>query len=147
MNPNKALGPDDMNACFWQKYWHIMGKDASKVILNCLNSTFLLDNINHTNIALIPKVRSPRSPEDYRPISLCNVFYKIIAKVIANHLKVVLDDIISPNQSAFVPSRMIFDNAMIAYETIHTMKMKNSSKHGNMALKLDMSKAYDRVEW
>ena len=66
--------------------------------------------------------------------------------MIANCLKVVLDDIIRPNQRAVVPGRMIFDNAMIAYETIHTMKAKNSSKHENMALKLDMSKVYDRVE-
>ena len=89
---------------------------------------------------------SPHSPKDYRPISLCNVVYKIIAKLIGNRLKGVLDDIISPNQSAFVPGQMIFDNVMIAYETIHTMKEKHSGKHGNMALKLDMSKAYDRVE-
>ena len=93
MNPNKAPGPDGMNACFWQRYWHIMGKDVTKVI------------------------------------SLRNVIYKIISKVIANCLKVLLDDIISLNQSAFVPSQMIFDNAMIACETIHTMKANNSGKH------------------
>ena len=75
------------------------------------------------------------------------ITYKVISKVIANRLKGVLDEIISQYQSVFVPSRMIFDNAMIVFETLHTMNEKHSGKHGNMALKLDMSRAYDRVEW
>ena len=83
---------------------------------------------------------------NFHPISLYNVLYKILAKALSNRLKGVLNDVIGQSQSAFVPGRMIFDNAMVAFETIHTMKHKQSRKHGNMAIKLDISKAYDRVE-
>ena len=85
--------------------------------------------------------------KDFRPISLCNIIYKIISKTLANRLKKHLSEIIVENQSAFVPGRSIFDNAMIAFETVHCMKKKRLGGNYQMALKLDMSKAYDRVEW
>lgn len=85
--------------------------------------------------------------KDLRPIALCNVVYKVVAKVLANCLKVVLDKCISDTQSAFVPDRSILDNAMAAIEVIHHMKSKVKGKIGDVALKLDISKAYDIIDW
>lgn len=96
---------------------------------------------------LFPKKQNPISFSDYKPISLCNVVYMLISKVLANRLKVVLPCIISPNQSAFLLGWLITDNILLAYETLYTMHTRMWSKVGIMGIKLDMSKAYDRVEW
>jgi hypothetical protein len=147
MHPSKAPGPDGMSSFFYQKYWHIVGLSVSHAVLSVLNSGKILRKINLAHISLIPKKKNPECMSDYRPISLCNVIYKILSKVLANRLKLVLPYIISEAQSAFVPGRLITDNVSVAFEMIHKLKAKRSGKKGEMAIKLDMSKAYDRVEW
>ena len=85
--------------------------------------------------------------KDLRPIFLCNVIYKIIAKVLANRMKHIMSRIISSTQSAFALGRSIIDNVMIACELLHYMNRKQRGNAGEVALKLDISKAYDRVDW
>ena len=116
-------------------------------MLDFLNNDNMLPEINDTNIVFIPKVKVLEKMFDFRSISLCNVIYKIISKVLANMLKQVLPHIISPTQSAFVPGRLITDIVLVAYETLHTMHARQKGKKGSLALKLDISKAYDRVKW
>lgn len=84
---------------------------------------------------------------DLRPISLYNVIYKIISKVLANRLKLIIDLIISDTQSAFIPNRLITDNIMVAYEVMRFMKRKTKGNKGWMTLKLNMSEKYDLVKW
>ena len=98
-------------------------------------------------IMMIPKVNTPEKVTQFRPTSLCNVVYKIIAKMVASRLKVFLPDIISTTQSAFVPGRLITNSILVAYECFHTIKNKREGREGSCAIKLDMHKAYDRVEW
>ncbi|XP_024164679.1 uncharacterized protein LOC112171781 [Rosa chinensis] len=146
MHPSKTPGPDGFSPCFYQSFWELVGSDVVGAIRECLVSEDCLRMINNTFVALITKVKTPLYMSPLRPISLCKVIYKIGSKVLANRLKPLLDSLISPFQSAFVPGRLISDNSLMAFEISHCLK-RRSGKKGYCALKLDMSKAYDRVEW
>ena len=113
---------------FYQKYWDIIGDDVSKTILNILNSNAPMADLNQTNIALIPKIKNPTKMSDFQPISLCNISYKIISKVLANRLKPILSTIILENQSAFIPSRLITDNVLVAFEIMHYLKKRKEER-------------------
>lgn len=99
--------------------------------------------MNHIHLAPIAKVEKLKKVGDFRPISLCNVIYRIIEKTIANRLKLILNDVISPAQSVFVSNRLITDNIIIDYECLHKIRLGKRKKYGLVALKLDISKAYD----
>ena len=147
MGPLKAMGPDGFNAGFFQKNWEIVGPEVCQTILSILNNGDISTKLNSTFIALIPKTKNPLNVTEFRPINLCNVLYKMVSKVLANRLNMILPHIISPTQSAFIPRRLITDNVLVAYETLHTMHASMWGKQVYMAVKIDMSKAYDRVEW
>ena len=91
----KAPGPDGLPPVFYQKYWHLIGEDITKAVLTCLNTRKILKAINHTHITLIPKVKNLEDMTKFRPISLCNVIYKILSKVLTNRLKSILPQIVS----------------------------------------------------
>ena len=103
--------------------------------------------MNYTHIVLIPKKHDTEYITEFKLISLGNVVSQIISKVLANWTKSILPNIISDSQSAFVPSRIITDNTTVAFEMVHRMRNKRNGRKGHMAIKLDISKAYDRVEW
>ena len=147
MGPTKAPGLDGMNALFYQKFWHIVGDNGLSTVLEFLNTSCMPPALNHSYIMLIPKIKNPVKVSNFRSISLCNVNYKIIANVLANRLKQILLQIISPTQIAFVPRRLITDNMLVAYEALHTMHGRKKGKTGTFAMKLDIRKAYNRVKW
>jgi hypothetical protein len=124
----------------------LIKEDVTRAILQFLNGGDMPELVNNTVLALIPKVKNPHELTNFRPIALCNVLYKICSKTIANRLRQIIDDVISEEQSAFIPMRLIADNTLIAYESIHYLKSKKG-KSGACAVKLDMAKAYDQVEW
>lgn len=135
-----------MPALFYKKFWCVCGEDVIREVKKFLDGGEMPEKWNETVVVLIPKVLTPEKLKDLRPISLCNVIYKVASKVLANRLKLILPDIIAPNQSAFVPGRLIMDNVLIANELSHFMQNKRRGAVGYAALKLDMSKA-NRVEW
>ena len=136
MGPIKALGPDGMNALFNKKLWHIVDNDVTDAVLYFLHSGYMMPEMNYTHIVLIPKVKKPDKMLDFRPISLCNVIYKIISKVMANRLKLILSQLISPTQSAFVPGCLISDNVLVAYEILHAMHLKKKGKKRGFGIKI-----------
>ncbi|XP_026452057.1 uncharacterized protein LOC113352456 [Papaver somniferum] len=125
--------------------WHTVGEDIINMVQAFLQSKHMLKQLNHNFTALILKKNCHVSAIDFRPISLCNVSYKIISKFLFTRLKPILNKFISHFQSAFVPGRVIHDNIIMAHELIDTMK-KTKRKKGWMDIKLDMSKAFDRIE-
>jgi hypothetical protein len=143
----KAPGLDGFPACFYQNNWGTVHKEVCDAVTIFFEHGVLDSKLNATFLALIPKTSNPSNVSNFRPISLCNELYKLISKILANRLKTVLPEIISGTQSAFTPGRLITDNILAAYETMHHMQTGMWSKVGYMGIKLDMSKAYDRVKW
>ncbi|PNY14675.1 ribonuclease H [Trifolium pratense] len=147
MNPDKAPGPDGFNPAFYQHFWDLCSNDIFEAAQEWLERGYFPSSLNETNICLIPKCETPISMKDLRPISLCNVLYKMISKLLANRLRSCLDKCVSEEQSAFIEGRSILDNALIAVEVIHALKRRTRGFKGELALKIDISKAYDKVDW
>ena len=145
--PTKTPGPDGLPTVFFQKHWQSIKEGVLSTCLHILNDQSTIAPLNHTYIALIPKIAKSRKVTNYRPISLCNVIYRIVIKAIANKLKSILAQIIALTQSAFIPNRLIMDNIIIRYECLHKIRLSKGKKNGKVALKLDISKVYDRIEW
>ncbi|XP_026410754.1 uncharacterized protein LOC113305978 [Papaver somniferum] len=146
IKPWASPGNDGFQAGFYQHCWDVVGTEVISMVQYFFTHKHMFKAINHTYQVLIPKISNPKTPADFRPISLCNVSYKIISKILANRLKPLLPDIISPTQTAFVAGRHIHDNIIIVHEILFSMKHKKVKK-ALVGLKLDMSKAFDRVEW
>nr|GMC66691.1 uncharacterized protein LOC109173576 [Ipomoea batatas] len=144
---DKSLGPNGFNPAFYQHFWDDVGHDVASFIIDCLQSCCKPMGMNGANITLIPKKAVPNTMGDLRPIALCNVTYKILAKMVANRLKDVLESVISETQSAFIPRRLFIDNVLIASEVIHYLNRKREGITCWCGLKLDMSEAYDKMEW
>lgn len=144
---SSAPGEDGLTGLFYQRFWHIVGPDLTEEILGFFNSSVMPAGWNHTQISLLPKILNPSRMQDMRPISLCSVQYKIISKILCNRLKSILPEIISETQGAFVSGRQISDNIIIAHEMVHGLRTVDKVAEEWMAIKTDMSKAYDRVEW
>lgn len=147
MGKLKAPGPDGFIAEFYQNYWSTVGPSIIEAVLAFLQSGYLLKEFNKTFICLILKIKDPMTVNDFRPISLCNVIYKIGSKVLANRLREVLPNLIAPNQSAFLQGRIISDNILIAHEVIEFIRHTKKGRKMFFGPKLDMNKAYDRVNW
>lgn len=146
MAPLKAPGPDGFHAIFYQKLWNIVGKTVVDMAMGFFRTGRLPKGLNDTLITLIPKVDNPEKPANFRPISLCNVSYKIITKAMTIRLKKLMTEVVGPNQSSFVPNRQITDNILIYQETLNTMRRKRNGK-GMMVLKIDLEKTYNRLSW
>ncbi len=114
LSPLKTPGPDGIPAAFYQNYWSIVKQDVLQMVHAFFHSGFLLKSLNYSFITLIPKTPTPETVSQFKPISLCNVTYKIISKVLINRLKPIMDSLVTPYQNAFIQGRQITDNIILA---------------------------------
>jgi hypothetical protein len=140
----KSPGPDGVNFGFFKDFWVELKGDVMRFLSEFHRNGKLTKGINSTFIALIPKVDCPQRLNDFRPISLVGSLYKILAKVLANRLRLVVGSVISESQTAFVKDRQILDGILIANEVVDEAR---KSKKEHPLFKVDFEKAYDSVDW
>jgi hypothetical protein len=144
MPMGKAPGPDGFTTDFFHHCWPMVREEVWQLVEESRASEKVLSALNATFLTLIPKEERVSHPQQFRPITLCNMIYKIITKVIALRLKPILPFIISKEQSGYVEGHQIMDSVILVHEVIHSLK---STRTPGMLIKLDLSKAFDRLRW
>ena len=146
MKAFKAPGPDGLHAGFFQRFWLVVGNSVKLEVKKIFQTKKVPPWLNRTLIALIPKKLGPETISHFRPINLCNTLYKVVSKILVLRLKHLMPRLVSPSQSAFVAGRRGTDNVIVAQELLFAME-RMKGRTGNMIIKIDLEKAYDRLEW
>ena len=141
---DKSPGPDGIPMEVYKALFDVLGSDLLRVIKDSRCSGKIPVVFNTTFISLIPKTNCPKSFDDFKPISLCNFVYKIIGKIISTRIKKILGRFISKEQFGFLRGRQIHEAVGIIQEGLHSIHVKALK---SVVLKIDLSKAYDRVNW
>lgn len=145
MPTSKSLGPDGYTSEFFKEAWPVIGEDIIIAIQSFFTKGFLPKGLNSTILALIPKKEEAKMMKDYRPISCCNVLYKVISKIITNRLKGIMSKCIPLNQSAFVKERLLIENVLLESELVKDYHKEDICPR--CAMQIDISKAFDSVQW
>jgi len=144
MEHNKAPRPDGFPAKFYQVFWEIIKGDLMSLFIDSQEECLPLFSLNFGVITLLPKTSDAKQIQQYRPICLLNVSFKIFTKAGTNRLNRVAQQVVNPCQSAFMPGRNIMEGVVILHETIHELHTK---KLDGVVFKIDFEKAYDKVKW
>jgi hypothetical protein len=144
MKNNTAPGPDGLSVEFFKTFWSYIREDIKEMLDKLHNGHLELWRLNYGVIILLPKVKPATHIKQFRPICLLNVIYKIITKVLTIRLTHVVDKLISPYQTAFIPGCNILEGVVIVQEVLHELRI---TKKPGVILKLDFEKAYDKVSW
>ena len=135
---------DGFNGGFYRATWPIISTNLLEAINNVLRSGKLLNQVNHTILCLVPKIEVPATVNDFHPIALCNVFYKILSKILSNRIRPLMPKLIDHNQNAFIKGRKISDSILLAHELCHNLY--SGQGRARMCIKLDLSKAFDSLD-
>jgi hypothetical protein len=144
MEKNTAPSPDHMPVEFYQSGWEIVKQDLLGMLIEFGAHQLNVGRLNYGVITLIPKLKEACRIQQYRPICLLNVSFKIITKILMMRLESCMSRIINKCQSAFIKGRNIMDGVMILHEIVHDVKVR---KKDGVILKLDFEKAYDKISW
>lgn len=145
INPNKSPGPDGYTSAFFKGAWTIVGEETTTVIKQFFTTGFLPASANATILTLVPKKSGAALISDYRPISCCNTTYKAISKILVKRLKLILNEVILPNQTAFIKGRLLIENTLLASEIVQGYHREGGPKR--IAIKVDIAKAFDTIRW
>ncbi|XP_026383990.1 uncharacterized protein LOC113279509 [Papaver somniferum] len=145
MDPESSPGPDGFTGCFYRACWHIIHLDVVITIHFCWERRFIPNGLNSNFLVLLRKVQGDKSPNQFRPIGLSNVSFKIFTKIITTRMSSLMSKLISHQQVAYIKGRCIQEQIMLASEMVNEMQKK--IRGGNVGLKLDISQAYDSVSW
>lgn len=144
LKEGNVSGPDGFTSNFFHNFWELIKLEVWQIVEESRTMRWMLPAMNSTFIALIPKEAHCNTPDKFRPISLCNVIYKIVSKIVASRLKSLLPLLISSEQSGYVEDRQVTDDIILTHKIIHSLK---HSKKSGMLLKIDLSKAFDSLSW
>lgn len=145
MPSNKSPGPDGYPCEFFKSAWSVVAQDFLVAVQSVFKYGFLPKGVNSTILALVPKKTDSLEMKDYRPIACCNVLYKVVSKILANRLKLLLPRLITENQSAFISGRLLMENVLLASELVKDYHKETISSR--CVMKIDVSKAFDSVQW
>lgn len=144
MEHNKAPGPDGFPVEFYQHFWEVIKGDLINMFHDLHSGDLPLFSLNFGVISLLPKTREANKIQQYRPICLLNVSFKIFTKVATGRINLVADHLISPTQTTFMRGQNILEGVVVLHETIHELHRKNLS---GVIFKIDFEKTYDKVKW
>lgn len=145
LNPNKSPGPDGFTSAFYKSAWSIVGEETLDAINRFFVSGFLPSSANSTILTLVPKKPGASAITDYRPISCCNTTYKAISKILVKKLKLILNEVDLPNQTAFVKGRLLIENTLLASEIVQGYHREGGPIR--ITIKVDIAKAFDTIRW
>ncbi|XP_026419629.1 uncharacterized protein LOC113315582 [Papaver somniferum] len=145
MDPDSSPRPDGFSGCFYRDCWSIIHHDVIQAVQFCWRRQFIPKGLNSNFLVLLPKTGGAKTPNQFRPIGLSNVSFKIFTKIINTRLSSLLPKLISPQQVAYIKGRSIQEQIMLALEMVNEIKKKR--RDGNVGLKLEISQAYDSVSW
>ena len=144
LNGEKATGPNGYTIAFWQCNWETVKGEVMTIFKDFFVFGKFVKSLNSTFIVMVPKKEGAGDFKDFRPISLVGSLYKLIAKVLANRLKKVMNQLVNKAQNAFVEGKQILDASLIANEVIDSLTRR---KEKRILCKLDIEKAYDKLNW
>ncbi|GJU91519.1 hypothetical protein Tco_1303942 [Tanacetum coccineum] len=140
---DRAPRPDGFTSAFLKKSWDVVGSDICNAVTDFFSNGKLLKEINHTFLVLIPKLSTPLKVTDYKPISCCNVLYKCISKIISNRIIEGLKEVVSDNQSAFIPDDLfIFSRGEIGSTRLIMESLDEFQKSSGLVPNISKSMAY-----
>lgn len=142
---DKSPGPDWFTSAFFKRSWSVVGKLVTEAVNEFFVNDALLKQLNNAIVALIPKGKHAPKVGDFRPISCCNVVYKVVTKILAERLSPLLDGLLDKAQGAFVPGRSMADSVFLVQELIRRYSRKRVSPRA--IIKIDLRKAFDTVDW